>query len=446
MPPNVAGYDVKQAEIAFVAGAAAAMLSKSNAVSYVGGMEIPSIVNAGKEFGNGARYVNPKIKYFESYTGDFDNVAKAREATAAAIAQGADVHYHILNLGLRGLEQAAKEKNTHIIGSYTDRCGTDPLYVAYSITGVGYPGAVRDRATRERHLAAGLQGVRPRDGTEGVGHGRLPDDARDAGEDQADRRRHPERQDQGVGRMNAAALAAAAHPAAAPILSLAGIGKRFGAFQALDDVSLDLMPGDVHCLLGENGAGKSTLCNVIFGVHQPDAGTMQVDGAPYRPRNPREALAHGIAMVHQHFSLVDDASVLDNLLLGQARGWLDRAAKSEAGADGARKRRPRSRARCAHLRPVGGRAAARRDRQVPDARAAPPAARRTDRRAAARRDRRAARHLRTRRGARLRGRARHAQAAGDLPHRDARDRAAIGTRGRALGHRPRPRSISSCTR
>ncbi|MGQ3073653.1 MAG: BMP family protein [Ferrovibrionaceae bacterium] len=135
---NVAGYDVKQAEIAFVAGAAAAMLSKTGAVSYVGGMEIPSIVNAGKEFGNGARYIKPDIKYFENYTGDFDNVAKSKEATLAAIAQGADVHYHILNLGLRGMEQAAKEKGTHIIGSYTDRCGTDPLYVAYSITGVGF--------------------------------------------------------------------------------------------------------------------------------------------------------------------------------------------------------------------------------------------------------------------------------------------------------------------
>ena len=136
--PNVAGYDVKQAEIAFVAGAAAAMMSKTGAVSYVGGMEIPSIVNAGKEFGNGARYINPKIKYFENYTGDFDNVAKSKEATLAAIAQGADQHYHILNLGLRGMEQAAKEKGTRIIGSYTDRCGTDPLYDAYSITGVGY--------------------------------------------------------------------------------------------------------------------------------------------------------------------------------------------------------------------------------------------------------------------------------------------------------------------
>src|SRR4051812_39374965 len=135
---NVAQYDVRQAEIAFLAGAAAAMLSKTGAVSYVGGLEIPAIVNAGKEFGNGAKRVNPKIKYFESYTGDFDDVAKSKEATLAAIAQGADVHYHILNLGLRGMEQAAREKSTHVIGSYTDRCGTDPLYIAYSVTGVGY--------------------------------------------------------------------------------------------------------------------------------------------------------------------------------------------------------------------------------------------------------------------------------------------------------------------
>ena len=108
------------------------------------------------------------------------------------------------------------------------------------------------------------------------------------------------------------------------VLRLAGIGKHFGAFHALTDVSLDLIRGEVHCLLGENGAGKSTLCNVIFGVHRPDAGTMLLDDAPYQPRSPRDALAHGIAMVHQHFSLVDDVTVLDNLLLGQARGWLKR--------------------------------------------------------------------------------------------------------------------------
>ena len=136
--PNIAGYDVKQAEIAFVAGAAAAMMSKTGAISYIGGLEIPPIVNAGTEFNNGAKYINPKIKYFQSFTGDFDDVVKSKEGTLAAIAQGADIHYHILNLGLRGMEQAARDKSTKIIGSYTDRCGTDPLYVGYSITGVGF--------------------------------------------------------------------------------------------------------------------------------------------------------------------------------------------------------------------------------------------------------------------------------------------------------------------
>ena len=136
--PNVSGYDVKQEQIAYVVGAAAAMMSKTGVISYVGGLEIPPIVNTGTEYGNGAKSINPNIKVIVNYTGDFDDVAKSKEATLAAIAQGADIHYHILNLGLRGMEQAAREKGTHIIGSYTDRCGTDPLYVAYSITGVGF--------------------------------------------------------------------------------------------------------------------------------------------------------------------------------------------------------------------------------------------------------------------------------------------------------------------
>ncbi|MBD3885598.1 BMP family protein [Phormidium tenue FACHB-886] len=136
--PNVASYGVRQAEIAFVAGAAAALLSKTGAVGYVGGFEIPAIVNAGIEFGNGAQYVKPDIQYYSQTTGDFDDVAKAKEAALAGISQGVDITYHILNLGLRGLEQAARETNTKLFGGYTARCGTDPLYVAYSVTGVGF--------------------------------------------------------------------------------------------------------------------------------------------------------------------------------------------------------------------------------------------------------------------------------------------------------------------
>ena len=74
----------------------------------------------------------------------------------------------------------------------------------------------------------------------------------------------------------------------------------------------------------ENGAGKSTLCNLVFGVYAPDEGTMTLGGEPYRPAGPRDALAAGVAMVHQHFSLVEDMNVVDNLMLGRERGILDR--------------------------------------------------------------------------------------------------------------------------
>jgi basic membrane protein A and related proteins len=136
--PNVAIYDVRQAEVAYLAGAAAAMLSKSGTISFIGGLEIPPIVNAATEFGNGAKSINPSIKYVQAMTGDFDDVAKANEAALAAAAGGADIHYAALTLGMRGLEQAVSEKGGHIIGGYSDKCGADARYVAFTITGVGF--------------------------------------------------------------------------------------------------------------------------------------------------------------------------------------------------------------------------------------------------------------------------------------------------------------------
>jgi ABC-type uncharacterized transport system ATPase subunit len=105
-----------------------------------------------------------------------------------------------------------------------------------------------------------------------------------------------------------------------PLLALQGVTKRFGSLVAVSEASLDIMPGEVHCILGENGAGKSTLCNLIFGVHVPDEGEMRFGGEIYRPTGPSDALASGIAMVHQHFSLVHDMTVVDNVILGQQRG------------------------------------------------------------------------------------------------------------------------------
>jgi general nucleoside transport system ATP-binding protein len=105
-------------------------------------------------------------------------------------------------------------------------------------------------------------------------------------------------------------------------LELSGLTKRFGGFTALDNVTLGIEQGEVHCLLGENGAGKSTLCNLIFGVHRPDAGTMRLGGVAFQPRRPAEALQGGVVMVHQHFSLVPNMSVAENLMLGRANAVL----------------------------------------------------------------------------------------------------------------------------
>src|SRR3954453_6797060 len=116
------------------------------------------------------------------------------------------------------------------------------------------------------------------------------------------------------------------HAPSGSMLVLDCISKRFGRVQALSDVSLNIKSGAVHCLLGENGAGKSTLCNLVFGVYQSDAGTMLFDGKPHAPQGPADALRAGIAMVHQHFSLVPDMTVTENVLLGRTRGLLDRKA------------------------------------------------------------------------------------------------------------------------
>src|SRR3954451_1760152 len=120
-----------------------------------------------------------------------------------------------------------------------------------------------------------------------------------------------------------AAAPLALHVVPSPaVLGLLGVSKRFGAFTALEDVSLDVRAGEIHCLLGENGAGKSTLCNIVFGVHRPDAGELSLHGASFAPEGPAHALASGVAMVHQHFSLVGNMSAIENMSLGRARGRL----------------------------------------------------------------------------------------------------------------------------
>jgi rhamnose transport system ATP-binding protein len=106
--------------------------------------------------------------------------------------------------------------------------------------------------------------------------------------------------------------------AAAPRAELRGISKRFVATQALDDVSLDLRPGEIHALVGENGAGKSTLVKILAGIHQPDSGTIWLDGEQTVIHGPAQSRALGIAVVHQEPRLFPDLTVAENVFIGHA--------------------------------------------------------------------------------------------------------------------------------
>lgn len=99
-------------------------------------------------------------------------------------------------------------------------------------------------------------------------------------------------------------------------VQMSGIVKTFGTFTALDHVNLNVKKGTVHAVLGENGAGKSTLMNVLYGLYQADEGQICINGEPVQINSPNDAIAHGIGMVHQHFMLVDNFTVTQNIVLG----------------------------------------------------------------------------------------------------------------------------------
>ncbi|MEO8123241.1 MAG: ABC transporter ATP-binding protein [Burkholderiales bacterium] len=127
-----------------------------------------------------------------------------------------------------------------------------------------------------------------------------------------------------------APMVASEASAVQPVLRLNEITKRFGALVANDAISLDLARGEVLALLGENGAGKSTLVSILFGHYVADEGEIEVFGRTLPPGDPAAALAAGIGMVHQHFTLADNLSVLDNVMLGTEPLWQPFSRRAEA--------------------------------------------------------------------------------------------------------------------
>lgn len=118
-------------------------------------------------------------------------------------------------------------------------------------------------------------------------------------------------------------------PIPEPVLVARGISKKFGGVAALNDVSVEIRPGEVHCLVGENGSGKSTLIKVFSGVESPDSGTISVGGADHRQLTPRQAIAAGIEVIFQDFSLFPNLSVAENIAIApriSERRWTVRPA------------------------------------------------------------------------------------------------------------------------
>jgi simple sugar transport system ATP-binding protein len=101
------------------------------------------------------------------------------------------------------------------------------------------------------------------------------------------------------------------------VLKMEGITKRFPGVVANDVVDFELRGGEIHALLGENGAGKTTLMNILYGLYAPDAGEITIHGKKLNIRSPHQAIMAGIGMVHQHFKLVPNLTVTENIVLGR---------------------------------------------------------------------------------------------------------------------------------
>ena len=334
---NFGVFGTRNHEAAYLAGMLAGKMSATNVFGSVGGYPIPEVNLLINAFRLGVAEVNPEATFLNGFIGAWFDPAKAKEAALAQIDAGADILF-----GERiGTADAAQERGVKAIGSlidYTPRYpgtvfanaiwnyrptidaivaditagtpvgrdyteysfmkygGNELIYVAAEVPADRHPG---DGGQAGRHRGGRIRGAHRRERARLTGGaGRL-----------VPRQHHP-----GGSRRRGHCVAGRAMTG--PVLELDAICKRFGDLVANDSVSLHLNPGEILALLGENGAGKTTLMNILFGHYTADSGVVRVQGRALPPGQPRAAIAAGVGMVHQHFTLAGNLTVLDNILIG----------------------------------------------------------------------------------------------------------------------------------
>jgi ABC-type ATPase involved in cell division len=280
--------------------------------------------------------VNPGVTVLETFTGNWDDVAAAKEAAVAQLRRGADILIHNVDAGSFGVFQAVRESTTaeaprYAMGMNRDQNDVAPDVILGSAV-IRIPEAFLTVARRvlagdlpaEPFYVGEAQDVIdfvPNPGLEEL----IPTDllarvaaARDSirsGELVVPRVPFVEGEE-GV------EVPGGTGEGVTASVELRELRKQFGPVVALAGASLTAFPGEVHALLGENGAGKTTLLNLLDGMLAPDSGEIRIQGSNASPRSPREAVALGVGLVHQHFTLVPRFTVLENVALGLgSRGW-----------------------------------------------------------------------------------------------------------------------------
>ena len=309
-------------------GVLAGATTKSGKIGYVGGLSLPFSYSEVHAINQALKDTGSSAKVTPVWTGDFNEPAKAQQITTQLIGQGNDVIVGSLNLGMVGAFQATKGKDADVVvtAKYTDKSQFDPEHYATSTiydftkplnemltkiqggTTSGYFPWASTPASRSSRRRTSRPRLRPRSRRRWPTSRPAPSRSRRTSPRSSDGRQHMTSVEE--------TRRDVAQGSSGPLLSMEGIRKTFGPVVALDGVDLTVGRSEVHGLLGGNGAGKTTLMNVLYGLYRPDGGTVLLDGAPVDIRDPRDAISHGIGMVHQNFLQVDTYTVTENIVLG----------------------------------------------------------------------------------------------------------------------------------